>query len=236
LRILLLAPLFASVGCADSTDKELLLFAASSAREALEAIVPQFEAENPGFTVQLQSDSSSRLRIQIDHGASADVFLSANPDQVHALSESPVDHSPWAFNQLVVGLAEGNPAGIQSLSDLAKTGTRLVRAQDAVPAGAYTLAWLEAVSPDLRSKIEPNFISLESNVRQVRSKLALGEVDAAFLYKTDLGALPFLDEGPQIRTQLELALLSDSTAAAALYEAIQNTVLPAEYGFGVHQP
>jgi molybdate transport system substrate-binding protein len=180
----------------------------------------------------VQNDASSRLRIQIDQGAGAHVFLSANSDQLSRLERPPISQVPWARNQLVVALAEGNPAGIHSLEDLGGEGIRLVRAQDAVPAGAYALEWLGAVDETLRTAIVGNIISLESNVRQVRAKLALGEVDAAFLYKTDLGTLQSLDAGPLIQTQMALALLSEVPSAKQLFEALQDSPIWARYGFG----
>jgi molybdate transport system substrate-binding protein len=232
LKPFLLLLLLGGLACSEREGERLLLFAASSARDALTEFEVAFEAEHPGVNLLVQNDASSRLRIQIDQGAGAHVFLSANSDQLSRLERPPISQVPWARNQLVVALAEGNPAGIHSLEDLGGEGIRLVRAQDAVPAGAYALEWLGAVDETLRTAIVGNIISLESNVRQVRAKLALGEVDAAFLYKTDLGTLQSLDAGPLIQTQMALALLSEVPSAKQLFEALQDSPIWARYGFG----
>jgi molybdate transport system substrate-binding protein len=219
-------------GCS-SQEQSLQLFAASSAREALTEFELAFEQQHPEVDLQVQSGASSRLRFQIDQGARADVFLSANADEVDHLSQRPVIRTPWLRNQMVLGLAKGNPAEIRSMQDLIKPDLRFVRAQDAVPAGAYALEWIGQLDPRLGAAIHSNMRSLESNVRQVRAKLNLGEVDAAFLYKTDLGQLPMLHDGPTVHTQMELALMVDNPMANALYTALQESTIWADYGFEV---
>lgn len=209
------------------------LFAASSAREALSAFEAEFESAHPGVNLQIQLGASSRLRFQIDQGARADIFLSANADQVDRLSTPPKKRLPWLKNQLVLGLAKGNPAGLTALSDLSRPDLRFVRAQDAVPAGAYALQWIEQLDPLIATQINANMRSLESNVRQVRAKLNLGEVDAAFLYKSDLGDLKMLNAGPTVHTQMELALLRETPLANTLFSALQQSHLWTEFGFEV---
>jgi molybdate transport system substrate-binding protein len=192
-----------------------------------------FEQQHPALDLQVQIGASSRLRFQIDQGARADVFLSANAEEVDHLSEMPVTRTPWLRNQMVLGLAKGNPAEITTLQDLLQPGLRFVRAQDAVPAGAYALQWIAQVDLQLGTAIQNNMQSLESNVRQVRAKLNLGEVDAAFLYKTDLGQLPMLNDGPEVHTQMELAQLADRPTANALYTALQESTIWSQFGFEV---
>ncbi len=220
-----------ALSACDPQSETVQLFAASSAREALVAFESEFESAHPGVNLQVQAGSSSRLRFQIDQGAGADVFLSANADQVNQLSTAPLRRVPWLKNQLVLGLAKGNPAGLSRLEDLAQAGLRFVRAQDAVPAGAYALQWIEQLDPKLATKINANIRSLESSVRQVRAKLNLGEVDAAFLYKSDLGELQMLNAGPTVHTQMELALLKDNRLANTLFSEIQKSDLWDDFGF-----
>jgi molybdate transport system substrate-binding protein len=220
------------VAC-DPQSETVQLFAASSARAALVAFELEFESAHPDVNLQVQAGSSSRLRFQINQGAGADVFLSANADQVNQLSTAPLQRVPWLKNQLVLGLAKGNPAGLSHLADLAQANLRFVRAQDAVPAGAYAIQWIEQLDPKLAAKINANMRSLESNVRQVRAKLNLGEVDAAFLYKSDLGELRMLNAGPIVHTQMELALIQDNRLAKLLFSEIQKSNLWTEFGFEV---
>jgi molybdate transport system substrate-binding protein len=132
---------------------------------------------------------------------------------------------------LVLGLAKGNPAGLTGLSDLSSPDLRFVRAQDAVPAGTYALQWIEQLDPLLATQINANIRSLESNVRQVRAKLNLGEVDAAFLYKSDLGELEMLNAGPIVHTQMELAVLRDTPLAKLLFSELQKSELWTDFGF-----
>jgi molybdate transport system substrate-binding protein len=218
------------LACGQGADT-VQLFAASSAREALGAFETEFESTHPGVNLQIQLGASSRLRFQIDHGAAADVFLSANADQVDRLSSAPLSRTPWLKNQLVLGLAKGNPAGLTGLSDLSSPDLRFVRAQDAVPAGTYALQWIEQLDPLLATQINANIRSLESNVRQVRAKLNLGEVDAAFLYKSDLGELEMLNAGPIVHTQMELAVLRDTPLAKLLFSELQKSELWTDFGF-----
>jgi molybdate transport system substrate-binding protein len=215
----------------DQQSETVQLFAASSAREALVAFESEFESAHPGVNLLVQAGSSSRLRFQIDQGAGADVFLSANADQVNQLSTAALQRVPWLKNQLVLGLAKDNPAGLSQIEDLAQPGLRFVRAQDAVPAGAYAIQWIEQLDPLLAAQINANMRSMESNVRQVRAKLNLGEVDAAFLYKSDLGELQMLNAGPIVHTQMELALIKDNRLANMLFSEIQKSTIWAEFGF-----
>jgi molybdate transport system substrate-binding protein len=129
--------------------------------------------------------ASSTLAAQIMQGAPADVFASANttiPDQLFAkgLVQKPV---VFTRNRLVLVVPTSNPAGIQSVYDLRKPGTKLVIAATAVPVGSYTLQVLKQMG--LTASVLPNVVSRESDVRSVLSKVALGEADAGFVYSTD---------------------------------------------------
>jgi molybdate transport system substrate-binding protein len=129
--------------------------------------------------------ASSTLAAQIAQGAPADVLASANttiPDQLFAkgLVQKPV---VFTRNRLVLVVPRSNPAGIQSVYDLTKPGTKLVIAATAVPVGSYTLQVLKKMG--LTTSVLANVVSRESDVRSVLSKVALGEADAGFVYSTD---------------------------------------------------
>jgi molybdate transport system substrate-binding protein len=128
---------------------------------------------------------SNMLAAQIQHGAPADVFASANttlPNELHAMS---LCSKPVVFtrNALVIVVPKSNPAGIRSVSDLAKRGVQLVVAAPGVPVGSYTLQILKNLK--LAAAVERNVVSRETDVRDVLSKVALGEADAGFVYSTD---------------------------------------------------
>jgi molybdate transport system substrate-binding protein len=128
---------------------------------------------------------SNQLAAQIRQGAPADVFASADtalPNQLYAkgLCSKPV---AFARNTLVVVVPRSNPAGIRSVHDLTKRGLKLVVAGPGVPVGNYTLRVLKNLN--LSAAVQNNIVSRETDVRDVLSKVALGEADAGFVYATD---------------------------------------------------
>ena len=128
---------------------------------------------------------SNQLAAQIQQGAPADVFASANtalPNQLYAkgLCLKPV---VFTRNTLVVVVPRSNPAGIRSVYDLTKRGLKLVVAAPGVPVGSYTLQVLKNMN--LSARVQNNIVSQETDVREVLSKVALGEADAGFVYSTD---------------------------------------------------
>jgi len=133
---------------------------------------------------------SNALATQITNGAPADVFASANttlPAQLFAkgLVDRPVN---FTRNTLVIVVPKSNPAGIHTPYDLAKPGVKIVVANSAVPVGSYTLQILKNMA--LTSKVTPNFVSQETDVREVLAKVALGQADAGFVYSTDAKTVP----------------------------------------------
>ena len=128
---------------------------------------------------------SNTLAAQIQHGAPADVFASANmtlPNQLHAkgLCSKPV---VLTRNTLVIVVPKANPRGIKSVYDLAKPGIKLDVAGPGVPVGSYTLQILKNMG--LSTAVQKNVVSQETDVREVLAKVALGEADAGFVYSTD---------------------------------------------------
>jgi molybdate transport system substrate-binding protein len=133
---------------------------------------------------------SNTLATQIQNGAPADVFASANttlPAQLFAkgLVTKPVN---FTRNTLVIVVPKSNPANVHSVYDLAKPGVKIDVANSAVPVGGYTLQILKNM--DLTAKVTPNFVSKETDVREVLAKVALGQADAGFVYSTDAKTVP----------------------------------------------
>jgi len=133
---------------------------------------------------------SNALATQIGNGAPADVFASANttiPAQLFAkgLVDKPVN---FTRNTLVIVVPKTNPAKVENVYDLAKPGTKIVVANSAVPVGTYTLQILKNMG--LTAKVTPNFVSQETDVREVLAKVALGQADAGFVYSTDAKTVP----------------------------------------------
>ena len=186
----------AATACASDRPNDavtLRVFAASSLTDALTEAAASFEAENAGVTVETHFAGSSRLRTQIEEGAEADIFISADPRHVdtitHLLTESSA--TTVATNQLVVALADSNRT-IQSIEGLAEPGTNLVIALPDVPAGRYARALLAEMGQqpnfpaDFDEAVLDNVVSEETNVRAVLAKVQLGEADAGFVYQSDL--------------------------------------------------
>ena len=194
LAFLLLAALLTA--CGDTPTQELHVFAAASLREAITEAADDYQHANPDIQVVTNVAGSQVLRLQIESGARADLFVSANPDHLDALENSGLLHAPptiVAANVLVLAVPAGNPAGLNTLDDLTQPGRRIVMAAESVPAGAYArqmLARHAAASgrPAFADAVLQRVISFETNVRQVAAKLELGEADAGFVYRTDIVA------------------------------------------------
>jgi molybdate transport system substrate-binding protein len=133
---------------------------------------------------------SNMLAAQIQQGAPADVFASANlmlPNQLYAkgLCSKPV---VFTRNRLVIVVPTANTAGIHSIYDLTKSGVKIDVAASGVPVGSYTLQILQNMN--LSGAVLENVVSQETDVREVLTKVALGEADAGFVYSTDAKTVP----------------------------------------------
>jgi molybdate transport system substrate-binding protein len=132
--------------------------------------------------------ASNTLAAQIRQGAPADVFASANMALPNQLLASDTCSRPVVFarNTLVVVVPRSNPAAIRTVFELTKPGVKIVIAGTGVPVGSYTLQILRNMN--LSGAVLRNVVSRESDVREVLSKVALGEADAGFVYATDAKA------------------------------------------------
>jgi molybdate transport system substrate-binding protein len=173
--------------------QELVVFAAASLREAFEGLASAFEQAHPGTKVRLNLAGSQELRTQIEQGARADVFASADRKHMATLEKQGLVGPPAVFarNEPVIVVPRGNPAGIHALTDLPRT-RRLVVGAPEVPIGGYTVEIFAAAARkfggNLRARLEASIVSRELNVRQVLAKVTLGEADAGIVYRTDAGA------------------------------------------------
>ncbi len=181
-------------GCHSSGEqaaqKKLTVFAASSLSEAFRDLERSFEAQHPNTDVQLTLAGSQVLRLQLEQGATADVFASANETHLQALEKSGVvrEGQTFAKNQLELIVPRSNPADLHTFSDLPKA-RRLVVGTDNVPVGTYARRLFERAAKrfgrSFSEKLRGHIVSEESNVRLVRAKVELGEADAAIVYHTD---------------------------------------------------
>jgi molybdate transport system substrate-binding protein len=180
--------------------KTLTVFAAASLTDAFAEIGKDFEAANSGVTVKFNFAGSQALRTQIEEGAPADVFASANNKEMDMLIADKLISEGIAqnflTNKLIVILPENNPARIEKLEDLAKPKKKLVLAAEAVPVGKYALQSLDLMDAsfgnDFKKKVLANVVSNEDNVKQVVAKVQLGEADGGIVYISDKIAAPDL--------------------------------------------
>ena len=174
----------------------LTVLAAASLTAAFGELGAQFEAAHPGVKVQFNFAGSQQLAEQLAQGAPADVFASANSQQMNAAVQSgriAKDASRiFARNRLVVIYPQTNPAHLAALADLARPGLKLDFAAKAVPVGQYSLDLLDKAAadpnlgPSFKQGVLANIVSYETNVKAVLTKVALGEADAGIVYTTDL--------------------------------------------------
>ena len=179
------------------TLETLTVFAAASLTESFAEIGKQFEAENPGVKVLFNFAGSQQLRAQLEQGAQADVFASANTKEMTTaiISDSLVvsgTQRTFATNRLAVILPKSNPGKITALADLARPGLKLDFADPSVPVGQYAFDVLAKMSQDatygatFKDKVVANVVSREDNVKAVVAKVQLGEADAGLVYTTDV--------------------------------------------------
>jgi molybdate transport system substrate-binding protein len=177
----------------DAGPRTLVVLAAASLTEAFAAIEAELEAAEPGVDVVVSTGGSQALRVQIEHGAPADVFAAANAEHIDALVSAGLvrQSSPFAEGVLVLAVPPANPAGIRSLEDL-PSAARIVLGAPEVPVGQYTRTMLDRAEArygaGFRARVEAHVVSLEPNVRQVLAKVELGEADAAVVYRSDVVA------------------------------------------------
>lgn len=173
---------------------ELTVYAAASLRGALEALTAAYAEAVPAIGLTASAGASSALRAQIEQGAPADVFLSADTTNPAALVEAGLtagDATVIAGNQLAIIAPAGNPAGIAGAADLGRRGLKIIAAGDAVPITTYAdelvanLAALDGAPPGFASAYAANIVSREDDVKAVVAKIELGEGDAAIVYRTD---------------------------------------------------
>ncbi len=187
-----LAALVAAVAAPDASAETVRVLAAASLTEAFRDVAALYEQQHASDTIELNFAGSQVLRTQIEQGASADVFASADLVHAEALEAAGLlgPHKVFARNRLVVVVPAGNPR-VKGLQDVARPGVKVLVAGPTVPVGRYTtqaLAKLGAAGlygDDFQTRVQANVVSHETNVRAVLSKVALGEADAGFVYVTD---------------------------------------------------
>ncbi|HEX4866155.1 MAG TPA: molybdate ABC transporter substrate-binding protein [Acidimicrobiales bacterium] len=253
--VLVGAAVLAAAGCHDdapatatTTPKgaepvagELRVLAAASLTEVFTEIGRAVEAAHPGLRVTFSFAGSSALAQQIEAGAPADVFVSADEATMEGVvaAGDATDPQRIARNRLALLVERGNPKGIGGLGDLDRPGIVFVLCAPEVPCGRFGAAALT------QAGVAAKPASLEANVKAVVAKVRLGEVDAGIVYATDVAAAGEATEGidiagaddPALEAVYLAAVTSGSanpTAAARWTEHLlsaEGQAVLARYGF-----
>ena len=203
----------------------LIIFAASSLTDAFQDLVKTYETTHPGTKISLSFAGSQVLRTQLEQGAIADIYASADHKNMDLLVTDMLvaanSYQDFATNRLIVILPSGNPAEMKTLADLARPGVKLVLADPSVPAGNYARQILANISADpaygsgFTTAVLANVVSNETDVRQVVTKVELGEADAGIVYVSDALATQDLETIPipdkfNIIAKYPIAILANS--------------------------
>jgi molybdate transport system substrate-binding protein len=194
---------------------EITVFAAASLTESFNAIAKKFEKKYPDVDVKFDYDASSNLATQINQGAPADVFASADEDNLNkTLDAGTVTPPPVVFakNRLEIAVEKGNPKKIKSLSDLQRSGLVVVLCADQVPCGKYAAESLSKAGVDVTPA------SKEENAKATLSKVSIGEADASIVYVTDVKAAKGTTGGVRIPDKLNVV----ATYPVAVVKQSQN--------------
>ena len=215
-------------GCGSSSDDvaaadgeltgTLTVFAAASLTDVFTGLGDRLMEENPSLEVRFTFAGSSALATQIVQGAPADLFASANPQQMAVVTDAGLEAAgPEVFteNLLEIAVPEGNPGGVTGLADFAGPDLVLAVCAATVPCGEAADQVFEAAG------VTPVPDTEEEDVRAALTKVQLGEVDAALVYASDVRSagsdvegVPF-PEAEQAVNEYPLCVLGDAPNPAA---------------------
>jgi molybdate transport system substrate-binding protein len=180
--------------CLSASAAELSVFAASSLMEPLRELADSYESAHPDMRILLNFSGSQTLATQIELGAPADLFISADHSVMERLQKLQLVESPHSLlsNQLALAVRQDLRPRVSSYQDLARPGLLLAIGNSQVPVGRYTRQLLSGLAadpscgPGLVEKIKVNVVSEENQVKAILTKLLLGEADAGVVYRSDL--------------------------------------------------
>ena len=207
----------------------LTVFAAASLKDAFEEVGSALARRNPPVSVRFNFAGSQQLVLQLQQGARADVFASADQRWMQTARDGGlVAGTPAIFarNRLLVITPAANPGRVDRLQDLTRRGLKLVLAAEAVPAGTYArealsqLAAAPGFGSDYARRVLRNVVSQEENVKAVVTKVQLGEADVGIVYVSDVT--------PSVRRVVRMIEIPDQYNVIATYPiaVLQGTSQP----------
>jgi len=176
-------------------SREITVYAAASLTDAFQELGTLMERDSAPTRVRYNFAGSQQLAVQLEQGAKADVFASADQRWMDYVQERRLTAGAprvFAHNRLVAILPKSNPGRIHELQDLAREGVKLVVGAEAVPVGKYTREMIRRLEqragfpPAYGEKVVANVVSQEENVKSVVAKVQLGEADAGIVYRSDV--------------------------------------------------
>jgi molybdate transport system substrate-binding protein len=169
------APAGQAAAVARPASNELTVLGAAS----LSTVLPKIATENYTFA------GSGGLEADIEQGAPADVYASANPKDQDALYAKGLVYKPveFATNTLVMIVPQDNPAHITTVGDITRKGVKIVVCNVNEPCGDYASTVFANLG--ITKAADRNIVSQETDVTQVLAEIAAGQGDVGFVYITD---------------------------------------------------
>jgi molybdate transport system substrate-binding protein len=230
-----------SNGASNNLSGSIQVFLGSSLTKAFTDFAKEFEDAHPGTSIKLNPGSSTTLAAQIQSGADADVFASADTKNMTKLQDGgEVTAKPVVFakNQMEIAVEPGNPKKVKTVQDLASPNLIVVLCASEAPCGKYA----DQVLAQNNVKVTPK--SRELDAASTLAKVSSGNADAAIVYVTDVKGAGSEVEGVEIPTDqnvvatLPIAPLKDSKNAALAQAWVDFVTAPAQeqklqdqYGF-----
>lgn len=215
----------------NAAPRTITVYAAASLTDALQELATLMERDSAPTRVRYNFAGSQQLAVQLEQGAHADVFASADQRWMDYVRERHLTAGTpkiFAHNRLVAIVPRSNPGRIHELQDLARRGVKLVIGAEAVPIGKYTREMLRRLErragfpAAYGDSVLANVVSQEENVKSVVAKVQLGEADAGVVYRSDVTprvtpSLTVLEipEGANVLASYPVAVLSGAADSAA---------------------
>jgi molybdate transport system substrate-binding protein len=199
----------ASQPAAGQVSGSLTVLAAASLTQAFTKVGDQLHARHPGLDVKFSFAGSPTLVTQIQQGAPADVFASADQANMQKVVTGGLaggTPAVFAHNKLAIAVQAGNPKHVTSVTDLANPALKVVACAPGVPCGTYSTTTFA------RAGIKVTPVSQEQDVKSVLTKVGLGEADAGIVYVTDVKSAG---------GQVEGVTIPDSLNTTAEYPIVQ---------------
>lgn len=234
---LLVAGVLLLGGCTAPADADapVTVLAAASLTETLDELAVRFDGD-----LVISYGGSSALAEQIVSGAPADLFFSANESTMQTVVDAglAVDPEVLVTNVLAIAVPTGNPGGVTGLADLANPELTIALCDPSVPCGSAAARLFELAG------ITPAPDTLEEDVKAALTKVALGEVDAALVYVTDIRSATGVEgiaipEAARATNRYPVALLTEGRnpdGARAFLEFLRSDEARevfADAGFGI---